>query len=83
VSPYGGRNIEETLSKILFDRYDTRDMYDNVTKESVKFVTYLMRRLPRYVGLKFVNYLYTLIPMLNCMLTIRVKYLCYNTVHLK
>ncbi|WAR10696.1 OBSCN-like protein, partial [Mya arenaria] len=47
VSPYGGKELEDTLSRILFDRYDTRDLHENVSKESVKFVTALMRRIPK------------------------------------
>jgi hypothetical protein len=47
ISPFGGKNFEETLSRILFDRYSTKEMYDNVTPESVKFVVKLLSRLPR------------------------------------
>ncbi|KAL4217412.1 hypothetical protein ACF0H5_023862 [Mactra antiquata] len=47
VSPFCGKTIEETLSRILFDRYSTKEMYDNVSKESIKFVCKLMSRLPR------------------------------------
>ncbi|KAH3753169.1 hypothetical protein DPMN_187800 [Dreissena polymorpha] len=47
LSPYGGKDLEETLSRILFDRYDKRDLYENVTSESIKFVTALMRRVPK------------------------------------
>lgn len=47
ISPFGGKDLEDTLSRILFDRYSTKEMYDNVTEESVKFVGKLMCRLPR------------------------------------
>ncbi|XP_053385363.1 uncharacterized protein LOC123538773 isoform X2 [Mercenaria mercenaria] len=47
IIPFSGKNLEETLSHILFDRYSTKEMYDNVTTESVKFVGKLLSRLPR------------------------------------
>merc|ERR1712226_753172 len=47
VSPFGGASLKDTLSNIMFDRYCMSDLHDNVTKDAAKFVSKLLKRLPK------------------------------------
>ncbi|XP_055959480.1 obscurin-like [Patella vulgata] len=46
-SPYSGDCDESTLLNIVYNRYDPHDLYDNISKEALKFIFKIMKRLPR------------------------------------
>ncbi|ESP01587.1 hypothetical protein LOTGIDRAFT_139521, partial [Lottia gigantea] len=46
-SPYAGETDEHTLLNIVYNRYDPHDLYDNISKEALKFIFKIMKRLPK------------------------------------
>ncbi|XP_064598573.1 obscurin-like isoform X2 [Liolophura sinensis] len=46
-SPFLGETDLETFANIAYIRYDAQDLYENVTKEGLKFIYDLLKRLPR------------------------------------
>lgn len=46
-SPFGGRTEEETFANVAYCRYDAHSIYENVTKEALKFIFKVLKRIPR------------------------------------
>lgn len=45
-TPYVGNTREETLGNIAYNRFDRSIMYENVSKEALKFISKIAKRIP-------------------------------------
>lgn len=45
-TPYIGSTREETLGNIAYNRFDGTIMYENVSKEALKFISKIVKRIP-------------------------------------
>ncbi|XP_046556056.1 obscurin-like [Haliotis rubra] len=46
-SPFSADTDDETLANIAYNRYNANDIYENVSKEGLKFIFKLLKRIPR------------------------------------
>ncbi|XP_076089438.1 twitchin-like isoform X1 [Mytilus galloprovincialis] len=45
-SPFRASSVEETYFNIAYSRYDAHSLYDNITRDALRFVNRIMKRIP-------------------------------------
>ncbi|CAI9716207.1 muscle M-line assembly unc-89-like [Octopus vulgaris] len=45
-TPFVGSTVEETLANIAYNRFDGSNMYENISKEALKFISKTIKRIP-------------------------------------
>ncbi|CAC5368040.1 unnamed protein product [Mytilus coruscus] len=45
-SPFRASNLEETYFNIVYSRYDAHSLYDNITRDALRFMNRIMKRIP-------------------------------------
>ncbi|GAB1597543.1 obscurin-like [Argonauta hians] len=45
-TPFVGNTVEETLANIAYNRFDGSNMYENISKEALKFISKTIKRIP-------------------------------------
>jgi hypothetical protein len=47
-SPFRGSDVEEIYSNVAYSRYDAHDLYENITRDALRFINRILKRIPRY-----------------------------------
>lgn len=47
-SPFKGQDEETTFANIAYNRYNALNLYENITKEALKFIFRVLKRVARY-----------------------------------
>ncbi|CAG2226414.1 unnamed protein product [Mytilus edulis] len=45
-SPFRASSVEETYFNIAYSRYDAHSLYDNITRDALRFMNRIMKRIP-------------------------------------
>lgn len=55
-SPFKGQDEETTFTNIAYNRYNALSLYENITKEALKFIFRVLKRVARYEYCKWSLY---------------------------
>ena len=48
-SPFRASTVEQTYTNIAYCRYDAHSLYDNITRDALRFIFRILKRVPRFV----------------------------------